>query len=191
MVNTFLKRAISVAILAGVSVGANATTTALGEVSSSVPTTFTGSVLGAQQSFSDIFTFTLSQPNMSSGYNVVNFPLEIPDVGSLGTVLSTMSLVTFGTDGMQGTTDDQVLKSVVLPSTGNTQDHLSLSWDQPITGPVYLNIGGVTSGSLGGIYSGSIESIAVIPEPETYAMLLAGLGLMGAVVRRRSSRKTS
>lgn len=191
MVNIFLKRAIGVAILAGVSVGANATTTALGEVSSSVPTTFTGSVLGAQQSFSDIFTFTLSQPNMSSGYSVVNFPLNIPDVGSLGTVLSTMSLVTFGTDGLQGTTDDQVLKSVVLPSTGNTQDHLSLSWDQPITGPAYLNIAGVTSGTLGGIYSGSIESIPAIPEPETYAMLLAGLGLMGAVVRRRSSRKTS
>jgi PEP-CTERM motif len=189
MINTFMKRAISVAILAGVSVGANATTTALGQVSSSVPTTFTGSVLGETQSFSDIFTFTLSQPNMSSGYSVVNFPLDIPDVGSLGTVLSTMSLVTFGTDGMQGTTDDQVLKSVVLPSAGNTQDHLSLSWDQPITGPAYLNISGVTSGSLGGIYTGSIA--ATIPEPETYAMLLAGLGLMGAVVRRRSSRKTS
>lgn len=27
--------------------------------------------------------------------------------------------------------------------------------------------------------------IAAVPEPETYAMLLAGLGLMGAVVRRR------
>ena len=26
---------------------------------------------------------------------------------------------------------------------------------------------------------------APVPEPETYAMLLAGLGLMGAVVRRR------
>jgi hypothetical protein len=191
MVNIFLKRAIGVAILAGVSVGANATTTALGEVSSSVPTTFTGSVLGQSQSFSDIFTFTLSQPNMSSGYSAVNFPLNIPDVGSLGTVLSTMSLVTFGTDGLQGTTDDQVLKSVVLPSAGNTQDHLSLSWDQPITGPAYLNISGVTSGSLGGLYSGSIESIsAPVPEPETYAMLLAGLGLMGAVVRRRSSRKS-
>ena len=191
MVNIFLKRAIGVAILAGVSVGANATTTALGEVSSSVPTTFTGSVLGQSQSFSDIFTFTLSQPNMSSGYSAVNFPLNIPDVGSLGTVLSTMSLVTFGTDGLQGTTDDQVLKSVVLPSAGNTQDHLSLSWDQPISGPAYLNISGVTSGSLGGLYSGSIESIsAPIPEPETYAMLLAGLGLMGAVVRRRSSRKS-
>jgi hypothetical protein len=27
---------------------------------------------------------------------------------------------------------------------------------------------------------------APVPEPETYAMLLAGLGLMGAMVRRRS-----
>ena len=27
--------------------------------------------------------------------------------------------------------------------------------------------------------------IAAVPEPETYAMLLAGLGLMGAMVRRR------
>ncbi len=192
MVNIFLKRAIGVAILAGVSVGANATTTALGEVSPGVPTTFTGSVLGGQQSFSDIFTFTLSQPNMSSGYSVVNFPLDIPNVGTLGTVLSTMSLVTFGADGLQGTGDDQVLKSVVLPSAGNTQDHLGLSWDQPITGPAYLSIAGVTSGTLGGIYSGSIETVAApVPEPETYAMLLAGLGLMGAVVRRRSSRKTS
>lgn len=31
--------------------------------------------------------------------------------------------------------------------------------------------------------------VAPVPEPETYAMLLAGLGLMGAVVRRRYSDK--
>lgn len=29
-------------------------------------------------------------------------------------------------------------------------------------------------------------SVTAVPEPETYAMLLAGLGLMGAVVRRKS-----
>ena len=28
-------------------------------------------------------------------------------------------------------------------------------------------------------------AVAVVPEPETYAMLLAGLGLIGFVVRRR------
>ena len=32
-------------------------------------------------------------------------------------------------------------------------------------------------------------SAAPVPEPETYAMLLAGLGLLGAVARRRNARK--
>ena len=31
-------------------------------------------------------------------------------------------------------------------------------------------------------------NIAAVPEPETYAMLLAGLGLVGTMVRRRSNR---
>ncbi|MEO7559186.1 MAG: FxDxF family PEP-CTERM protein [Nitrosospira sp.] len=190
MVNSSLKRAVAVALLAGASVAANATTTDLGTVSFGAPTTFTGSVLGGSQSFSDIFTFSLSEPNVGSGYGVVNFPLDIPNLGSFGTVLATLSLVSNGADGIRGNADDQVLKSTVLPSAGNTGDHLSLSWDQPITGPAYLNITGVTSGSLGGLYSGSI-SVSPVPEPESFAMLLAGLGLMGAVVRRRSMHKNS
>jgi hypothetical protein len=35
------------------------------------------------------------------------------------------------------------------------------------------------------ITNGSTPPVAAIPEPETYAMLLAGLGLMGFVARRR------
>jgi hypothetical protein len=31
-------------------------------------------------------------------------------------------------------------------------------------------------------------TLAPVPEPETYALLLAGLGLMGAVARRRQSK---
>ena len=38
--------------------------------------------------------------------------------------------------------------------------------------------------SAGGIALDNI-SVTPVPEPETYAMLLAGLGLMGAVARRR------
>ncbi len=34
-------------------------------------------------------------------------------------------------------------------------------------------------------------TVAAVPEPETYAMLLAGLGLMGAVVKRRSNAKSA
>jgi hypothetical protein len=29
--------------------------------------------------------------------------------------------------------------------------------------------------------------VAAVPEPETYAMLLAGLGLVGAIARRRKT----
>ncbi|SOD40075.1 FxDxF family PEP-CTERM protein [Nitrosovibrio sp. Nv4] len=190
MIKSSLKGAVAIVVLAGASASASAdTVTDLGTISTSTPTTFTGSVLEAQTSFSDIFTFTLAEPNISSGYNVVNFPLDLGEAGTLATVLATMSLVSYGVDNMQGTADDQVLQSVVLPSAGNTQDNLSLAWDGPLTGGHYLNITGVTSGSLGGIYAGSIA--AAVPEPETYAMLLAGLGLMGAVVRRRSMRKPS
>ena len=33
-----------------------------------------------------------------------------------------------------------------------------------------------------------IAAVAAVPEPETYAMLLAGLGFIGAVARRRNKQ---
>lgn len=40
-------------------------------------------------------------------------------------------------------------------------------------------------------YGGSIDNVSVsaVPEPETFAMLLAGLGLMGTIARRRKLPK--
>jgi hypothetical protein len=37
-------------------------------------------------------------------------------------------------------------------------------------------------------YDVRVASVAAVPEPESYAMLLAGLGLMGAVARRRAAK---
>lgn len=52
---------------------------------------------------------------------------------------------------------------------------------QEISNPNILTTYGVTGTLVAG----------VVPEPETYAMLLAGLGLMAAIVRRRESRRRS
>lgn len=38
-------------------------------------------------------------------------------------------------------------------------------------------------------WSTSVVTASAVPEPETYAMMLAGLGLMGAVARRRKGKQ--
>jgi hypothetical protein len=43
-------------------------------------------------------------------------------------------------------------------------------------------------GLLNGIGDNAVGFAAAVPEPETYAMLLAGLGLMGTIARRRKSK---
>lgn len=83
----------------------------------------------------------------------------------------------------------------VLNNTGNNTG--SHSWQQYV-GYFNLDADGLTtlSFSAGGkqdSYGGSLDNVVVtaVPEPETYALMLAGLGLVGAIARRRNQRKTS
>ena len=57
------------------------------------------------------------------------------------------------------------------------------------SGLAYVNLH--TPGPLGfpgGEIRGQLLEVAVVPEPETYAMLLAGLALVGTVAGRRRSK---
>jgi len=53
-------------------------------------------------------------------------------------------------------------------------------------GKYYYQVEGMGDGSFGGAYSIS-STTAPIPEPETYAMMLAGLGALGFLARRRNN----
>jgi PEP-CTERM motif len=57
-----------------------------------------------------------------------------------------------------------------------------------LAGTYTLQIKGTVAGLSGGSYAGvlNIANPVPVPEPETYAMLLAGLGLMGFMSRRKN-----
>jgi hypothetical protein len=129
----------------------------------------------------DILTFSLPA-NGGSGYSVVNFPLDIPGVGTFNTLLNSMALVS-DPDGIPFTPDDVVLNTVL----GVGVSSLSLTFGPTPGGNMYLNIQGITNGTLGGLYSGAITA-AVVPEPEVWAMMLIGAGLVGFQLRRKAKR---
>lgn len=51
---------------------------------------------------------------------------------------------------------------------------------------VFVNSGNTAYGQI--LNNPGTWTVATVPEPETYAMILAGLGLMGAVARRRKNK---
>jgi PEP-CTERM motif-containing protein len=82
-------------------------------------------------------------------------------------------------------------------SSSNSNASYSLNnyyWDhspQSQSGTLVFGIfaSGAGNGSLAINFDLSSNGVSPVPEPESYAMLLAGLGLMGAVIRRRSMNR--
>ena len=54
------------------------------------------------------------------------------------------------------------------------------------TSPFVLNLAGIANNAKA-IYSGEL-TVAAVPEPSTYGMLLGGLGIMGFLARRKSKQ---
>lgn len=176
----FVKTAAVAAILSAAALSASATTTALGPVAVSVPTSFGG--FAPVGGFMDYFTFTLPA-NGGSGYSVANFtPSGLG--GTFNTILSSMALVS-NPDGIMFNGDDMLVKSSTVPGGSS----IGMTWGASTGGDMYLVVSGVSTGTMGGLYTGAV-SVTPVPEPESYAMLLAGLGVMGAIaVRRNKSKK--
>jgi len=114
-------------------------------------------------SFTDTFTFTINDPGKVAG-SFFSFPASL-NVGQLSVSLSNGSSNWSDTDVSDGFSFD-----------GLSQGNYSFSvWGR--------------AGFIGGYYSGSLTAstapAAPVPEPESVAMMLAGLGLIGVLTRRR------
>jgi hypothetical protein len=123
--------------------------------------------------------------------NDVNYSAQLPDAGSV-----TFAANTF-TDNSFTLNNGVVTSANVYADNGY---RVALNWfgynffSTPTiqTGEVWQNqvsyLGGTVENSngFGGV---TYSALAPVPEPETYAMMLAGLGLMGFMVRRRKNEE--
>jgi hypothetical protein len=87
-----------------------------------------------------------------------------------------------------GGTSGSVLMGAINLTGSNNWQHFSSVVNLGTSGSSVLKF---YARGLSDSYGGSIDNISVtsaVPEPESYAMLLAGMGLIGAVVRRRRAK---
>jgi len=150
-------------------VGANAATYNLGALGP-IPYINSTTVTGA---FSDIYNFSiLNTPNVAGAAVTINLNL-----GSAGFHISNLSLGLF-------TASNSMLDSDTV--TNNTTDFaVSVSDTGLANGNYFFKVTGLADGlnTNKGIYG--FTAAAVVPEVDTYAMMLAGLGLVAFSVNRR------
>ena len=66
--------------------------------------------------------------------------------------------------------------------------HASLDWTASVSGLQTLTFGTASNGVQGPVLDNVTLSAMPVPEPDSYALLLAGLGCMAWVARRRQAR---
>jgi len=123
-------------------------------------------------SFTDMITFSVPSLSDITSTTVANNLLSVLNLDN-GTVTlfreAGESDVELGSYNFDGTTG----------STWHTMVGLT-------AGDYYYQITGDATGHHGAFYS-ITSTVTPVPEPETYAMLLAGLGVVGSLYRRRKS----
>ncbi|MCW5643604.1 MAG: PEP-CTERM sorting domain-containing protein [Rhodoferax sp.] len=108
-------------------------------------------------------------------------------------VFSDVQLTSLATGGSGG--EDRFTSNTSLSYSAVTMSYTPQRGNAPIVGTFSLNPKGAVSfsgdaGVMAGLFQagGAVQLSAIpsaVPEPEIYAMLLAGLGLIGWVGRRR------
>lgn len=179
-----IKSLTAAAVIALSSFGAMAitpvsTTTDLGTLVSGSTTLLPGMLMvQTGTSFEDFFKFTLPSTS-ATGLGLENINI----FGVFDSALQSASLYS-NTNGVieNGSGDD-----VLLNSFANIGGELKLNTPTLSANNYYIKVNGVSTGSMGSSYNGYI-TVTAVPEPETFAMLLAGLGLMGSIAMRRNKK---
>lgn len=126
---------------------------------------------GSNFSFDFIYTFSLAAPQIVDAVGVTND-------GGVFNITGAMAEL-FKSNGNAIWTDDVSVSSFAFDSAAVTNSFGGLA-----SGDYYYRVKGMVTGTAGGSYLLS-SSLAPIPEPGTYALMLAGLAAVAGVASRR------
>lgn len=165
-----LKSLALASVLSLGSLAAQATPFVLGTGTLGTVTVNSGNVAVMPSLVNDTFTFSLASAS-SVQSNVTTI------FGSLSPAF--YSIVSTGADHVVGGTDDTVITGFAFTST-STGHFTNLS-----AGNYYFNVFAMANQAPSAYAISASATALPVPEPETYAMLAAGLGVMGFVASRR------
>jgi hypothetical protein len=124
--------------------------------------------------FTDTIDFIVSTGSLGSSANPLNVKFENMDV---------FNIVGLSYEIWGGTSAASTDWYGSFPGNNTTYDIGVVA-----PGAYHLVVTGMADGLYGGAYG--VALVSGVPEPETLAMLLAGLGLVGVVARRRKAANT-
>ncbi|MQA22995.1 PEPxxWA-CTERM sorting domain-containing protein [Rugamonas sp. FT103W] len=130
-------------------------------------------------------SFNLSQPVPLEGdyfSDTYNFKPDLPG----GLKVNGGVINFFGFDEERIYFTDVSLNGVSLALTNGDGESKARLLNTVLSGPLTLRVSGFTGGSAS--YSGNFNITTAVPEPATYGMLMAGLGLVGVAARRRKAK---
>ncbi len=127
--------------------------------------------------FSDTWIFDVVGSPILAGGSISNLSISLSPLVNL-----------FNVDGLSVQLyrgDNTLIQDLDLAPGSSAQIKLG-SGVFPPADDYYFSVSGNANGMLGGQYVFAVTTLPV-PEPETWAMLVAGLGLVGLQLRRRSN----
>lgn len=125
--------------------------------------------------FADRFTFTVDGTVGMNLNAIISSISRSADVG-----LDITGLALYG--------EDNTLIANGMSQMTGAMDVWSISADNLAAGDYYLQVNGTLVSDTGASFGGAVM-LAPVPEPETYGMMLGGLGVLGFLARRRKAKQ--
>ncbi|HAT32776.1 MAG TPA: hypothetical protein DCW29_18600 [Janthinobacterium sp.] len=162
----------------------------------STPTFVTDGQGGFNSVFGNVFASSTTGDTFNDKY-FFNFNTGVDSSASLtSTYLKSSYVKDLLITGFSLTQIDPVTKAHLASfggvnetaSTAHPKDSWSLTSYGLTSGSYFLEVDGKVVGNGGGTYAVDM-TVSPVPEPEAYAMLLGGLGLIGFAARRRKAAR--